>query len=201
MFALRTPFPSRHRSMPKDDADITQLLAAWSAGDAAAGDRLLPLVYAELHEIASRYMRDEHAAATLQPTALINEAYLRLVGSEVQWESRRHFLAIAARTMRRVLVDHARARHRDKRSGDRVSITLENAADDRQRDPIDVIAIDDALQELATLDERKARAVELHYFAGLEYDEVAEVLGVSTPTVTRDLRFARSWIYDRLGEG
>ncbi len=187
--------------MPKDDADITQLLAAWSAGDAAAGDRLLPLVYAQLHEIASRYMRDEHAAATLQPTALINEAYLRLVGSDVRWESRRHFLAIAARTMRRVLVDHARARHRDKRSGDRVSITLENAADDSQRDPIDVIAIDDALQELATLDERKARAVELHYFAGLEYDEVAEVLGVSTPTVTRDLRFARSWIYDRLGEG
>ncbi len=186
--------------MPQDHAEITTLLAAWSAGDAAAGDRLLPLVYAQLHDIASRYMRDEHAAATLQPTALINEAYLRLVGSDVQWESRRHFLAIAARTMRRVLVDHARARRRDKRGGERVSITLENQPDGARADPIDVIAIDDALEELAALDERKARAVELHYFAGLEYDEVARVLGVSTPTVTRDLRFARSWLYDRLDE-
>ena len=186
--------------MPQDHAEITELLAAWSAGDASAGDRLLPLVYAQLHDIASRYMRDERAAATLQPTALINEAYLRLVGSDVQWESRRHFMAIAARTMRRVLVDHARARQRDKRSGDRVSITLENQPDRDRADPIDVIAIDDALDELAALDERKARAVELHYFAGLEYDEVARVLGVSTPTVTRDLRFAHSWLYDRLDE-
>ncbi len=185
--------------MPQDREDITQLLAEWSAGDAAAGDRLLPLVYAELHAIASRYMRDEHAA-TLQPTALINEAYLRLVGSDVQWESRRHFLAIAARTMRRVLVDHARARKRDKRGGDRVAVTLDDQAGSGHADPIDVIAIDDALEELAALDERKAQAVELHYFAGLGHDDVARVLGVSAPTVTRDLRFARSWIYDRLSE-
>jgi len=186
--------------MPQDRDDITQLLAEWSAGDEAAGERLLPLVYAQLHAIASRYMRDEHSAATLQPTALINEAYLRLVGSEVHWESRRHFLAIAARTMRRVLVDHARARKRDKRGGNLVAVTLDDPAGPEHANPIDVIAVDVALEELAALDERKARAIELHYFAGLDYDEVARVLGVSTPTVTRDLRFARSWMYDRLSE-
>jgi RNA polymerase sigma factor (TIGR02999 family) len=187
--------------MPQDPAEITQLLAAWSAGDESAGNRVLPLVYRQLHDIASHYMRDEHAAATLQPTALVNEAYLRLVGSDVPWESRRHFLAVAARTMRRVLVDHARARQRGKRGGERVSITLENLAEETRTDPIDVIAIDDALNQLAALDERKARAVELHYFAGLDHDEIAQVLGVSPPTVTRDLRFARSWLYVRLGAG
>lgn len=184
--------------MPPHPADITQLLADWSAGDASAGERLLPLVYAELHAIASRYMRDEHDAATLQPTALINEAYLRLVGSDVQWESRRHFMSIAARTMRRILVDHARARKRDKRGGGRLSVTLDDQVSAGHRDPIDVIAIDNALNELEELDERKARAVELHYFGGFDYDEVARTLGVSVPTVSRDLRFARSWIYDRL---
>jgi len=183
---------------PSEHDDITGLLAAWSAGDDAAADRLLPLVYSELHAIASRYMRDEHAAATLQPTALINEAYLRLVGSDVEWESRRHFLAIAANTMRRVLVDHARSRLRQKRGGERVRITLGERPAEDGTDPIDVIAVDAALEELAGMDERKARAVELHYFAGLEHREVARVLDVSTATVDRDLRFARSWIYDRL---
>lgn len=187
--------------MPQDRDDITQLLADWSAGEPAAGDRLLLLVYAELHAIATRYMRDEHAAATLQPTALINEAYLRLVGSDVEWESRRHFLAIAARTMRRVLVDHARAKKSDKRGGGRVGVTLDDQAVSTHDDPIDVIAIDDALEDLAALDERKARAVELHYFGGLGYADVARVMGVSEPTVARDLRFARSWIYDRLSGG
>jgi RNA polymerase sigma factor (TIGR02999 family) len=201
IFALPGRTLPRFDSMPPQPADITQLLSAWSAGDASAGERLLPLVYAELHAIASRYMRDEHDAATLQPTVLINEAYLRLVGTDVPWESRRHFMAIAARTMRRVLVDHARARKRGKRGGGRLSVTLDDQVSSTQNDPIDVIAIDDALDELKALDDRKAQAVELHYFAGLEYDEVARMLGVSTPTVTRDLRFARSWLYDRLFGG
>lgn len=178
--------------------DITQLLLAWRSGDEQAAERLMPLVYAELHAIADRFMRDEHAAATLQPTALIHEAYLRLVGSDVAWEGRRHFLAIAARTMRRVLVDHARSRLRDKRGAGVVQITLEDEPSDAERDPIDVIAVDGALEALAALDERKARSVELHYFGGLEYDEIAEALEVSPATVHRDLRFARSWLYDRL---
>jgi RNA polymerase sigma-70 factor (ECF subfamily) len=178
--------------------EITRLLVDWSAGDDSAADRLMPLVYTELHDIASRFMRDEHAAATLQPTALIHEAYLRLVGSDVSWEGRRHFLAIAARTMRRVLVDHARSRLRDKRGGGAISVTLEESPFERQTDPIDVIAVDDALEKLAAIDERKARAVELHYFAGLEYDEIARALDVSPATVHRDLRFAKSWIHDQL---
>lgn len=185
---------------PSEHDDITGLLAAWRDGDDSAGDRLLPLVYSELHAIASRYMRDEHAATTLQPTALINEAYMRLVGSDVDWENRRHFLAVAARTMRRVLVDHARSRLSQKRGGGVVRVTLPEQPGDDGADPIDVIAVDEALQELAELDERKARAVELHYFAGLGHAEVARVLDVSTATVDRDLRFARSWIFDRLSE-
>ena len=178
--------------------ETTQLLTAWRAGDDAAGERLMPLVYAELHAIAARCMRDERTAATLQPTALVHEAYLRLVGSDVEWEGRRHFLAVAARTMRRVLVDHARARLRDKRGGGAVSVTLDDTPAAEAGDPIDVIAMDDALERLAALDERKARAIELHYFAGLDYDEVAAALDVSPATVHRDLRFARSWMYDQL---
>jgi RNA polymerase sigma factor (TIGR02999 family) len=178
--------------------EVTQLLTAWRAGDEAAGERLMPLVYAELHAIASRYARDEHAAATLQPTALVNEAYLRLVDSDVPWEGRRHFLAIAARTMRRVLVDHARARCRDKRGGGVVNVTLGDPASDAGADPIDIIAVDTALERLAEIDERKARAVELHYFAGLDYDEIAHALDISPATVHRDLRFAKSWLFDQL---
>ncbi|HET7584930.1 MAG TPA: sigma-70 family RNA polymerase sigma factor [Gemmatimonadaceae bacterium] len=178
--------------------ETTRLLAAWRDGDDAAGERLLPLVYAELHEIASRCMRDERGAATLQPTALVHEAYLRLVGSDVTWEGRRHFFAVAARTMRRVLVDHARARLRDKRGAGAVCITLQDRPQPDAGDPLDVIAIDAALERLAALDQRKARAIELHYFAGLDYDEIAATLGVSAATVHRDLRFARRWMYDQL---
>jgi RNA polymerase sigma-70 factor (ECF subfamily) len=178
--------------------DITDLLTAWRAGDESAGERLLPLVYAELHAIATRYARGEHAAATLQPTALVNEAYLRLVDSNVSWESRRHFLAIAARTMRRVLVDHARARLRDKRGGGTLNVSLGDPPSDEGSDPIDIIAVDTALERLAAMDERKARAIELHYFAGLDYDEIAHALGVSPATVHRDLRFAKHWLYDQL---
>lgn len=198
MFALRTTVPPAMASSHPQQGEITRLLVDWSAGDDSAADRLMPLVYTELHAIASRFMRDEHAAATLQPTALIHEAYLRLVGSDVSWEGRRHFLAIAARTMRRVLVDHARSRLRDKRGGGAVSVTLEDSPSGEVGDPIDVIAVDEALEKLAAIDERKARAVELHYFAGLEYEEIARALDVSPATVHRDLRFAKRWIHDQL---
>ena len=196
----RVPIPisQAYRIVLPERGEITQLLTAWHGGDESAGERLMPLVYAELHSIAGRYARNEHAAATLQPTALVNEAYLRLVDSDVPWESRRHFLAIAARTMRRVLVDHARARQRDKRGGGALNVTLGDPPSGENSDPIDVIAVDTALERLAAMDERKARAVELHYFAGLDYDEIARTLEVSPATVHRDLRFAKSWLYDQL---
>lgn len=186
--------------------DVTRLLLAWRDGDPSAADRLVPLVYDELHAIAGRYLRNERNAGTLQTTALIHEAYLRLVGSEVDWEGRSHFFAIAANTMRRVLVDHARARRRLKRGGpDGVEVTLDDPVMDPDEgngtDPVDVVAVDRALDELAELDGRKARAVELHYFGGLGYEQMAEVMGISTATVHRDLRFARSWIHDRLRPG
>lgn len=186
--------------------DVTRLLLAWRDGDPSAADRLVPLVYDELHAIAGRYLRNERNAGTLQTTALIHEAYLRLVGSEVDWEGRSHFFAIAANTMRRVLVDHARARRRLKRGGpDGVEVTLDDPVMDPDEgngtDPVDVVAVDRALDELAELDGRKARAVELHYFGGLGYEQMAEVMEISTATVHRDLRFARSWIHDRLRPG
>jgi len=181
-----------------ESSQVTRLLAAWSAGDDSAFDRLMPLLYAELHALAAHHLRDERAR-TLQTTALVHEAYLRLVGNDVAWEGRRHFLAVAARTMRRVLVDHARARQRVKRGGGQVvAITLVDAPAQDGADALDVIAVDRALQALSLLDERKARAVELHYFGGLDYLEVARVLEISPVTVHRDLRFARSWLYDQL---
>ncbi|HEX6133037.1 MAG TPA: ECF-type sigma factor [Longimicrobiales bacterium] len=180
-----------------DRGEITRLLVAWGEGDEAAMDRLMPLVYAELHGIARRHMRDERAR-TLQTTALVHEAYIRLAGADVAWEGRRHFLAIAARTMRRVLVDHARARQREKRGGAAEPVTLIDAPGPDARDPIDVIAIDGALEQLRALDERKAQSLELHYFAGLDYLQVADVLGIAPATVHRDIRFAKNWLYDRL---
>ena len=185
--------------MPNPEhADVTALLSAWSAGDPSALDRLIPLVYDELRAIASRALRDERGSVTLQTTVLIHEAYLRLAGAEVGWEGRRHFLAVAARTMRRVLVDHARSRERVKRGGGVIAVTLGDPAGEAGPDPIDIIAIDRALEELEALDERKARLVELHYFAGLSYEDAAVLLGVSPVTVHRDLRFARTWLHARL---
>jgi RNA polymerase sigma factor (TIGR02999 family) len=178
--------------------DVTALLTAWSGGDTSALDRLIPLVYEELRVLASRSLRNERASATLVTTALIHEAYLRLAGADVGWENRRHFLSVAARIMRRVLVDHARARSRQKRGGGMIAVTLGDPAGDGGMDPIDIIAIDRALGELEALDERKARLVELHYFAGVSYEEAAGILGVSPVTVHRDLRFARTWLHDRL---
>jgi RNA polymerase sigma factor (TIGR02999 family) len=186
---MRTP-PSEAR-----ERDITGLLRAWSAGDARAPDRLFPAVYAELRRQARRRMGREHAGHTLQTTALVHEAYLRLVDQRhAGWESRTQFFAVAAQVMRRVLVDHARARGAARRGGTAVTVALaDDAAAAPERDA-DVLALDEALARLATFDPRQARVVELRYFAGLGIDEAAEVLGVSRATANRDWAMARAWL-------
>jgi RNA polymerase sigma factor (TIGR02999 family) len=178
--------------------EVTALLIAWRNGDQSALARLLPLVYGELHALAGRYMRGERDDHTLQTTALMHEAYLRLCGADVTWEGRAHFLAVAAQAMRRILVDHARARSRAKRGGGDTPVTLDDALAPRAERPDELLALDEALVRLAALDERKARAVELHYFGGLTYDETAAALAVSTATVDRELRLAKAWLYKEL---
>lgn len=178
---------------------VTELLHAWRGGDRDALDRLIPLVHDELHRLAARHMRSERPDHTLQTTALVDEAYLRLVDAEVAWQDRAHFLAVAATVMRRVLVDHARGRDRGKRAG--VKVTLEEAALVSPSASDDMLALDEALSRLAKNDERSARAVELHYFGGLTYREIGEVLEVSEATVDRDLRLARAWLYKELRGG
>jgi RNA polymerase sigma factor (TIGR02999 family) len=184
--------------MSSGSSEVSRLLLAWRGGDTTAIERLLPLVYDELHALARRHLRGERPDHTLQPTALIHEAYLRLCGADVAWEGRVHFLAVAAQTMRRVLVDYARTRARDKRGGGAAPITLDDALVVSPERPDDVLALDEALQRLSTLDERKAHAVELHYFGGLTYDETAAALNVSAATVDRELRMAKAWLYREL---
>jgi len=176
------------------------LLRSWSAGDAAAGEALLPIVYSELRRIAGHHMRRERPDHTLRPTDLISEAYLRLAeGAKPDWQDRVQFFAIAANTMRRVLIDHARSRNADKRGGQLTLVPFDDAAvGDAQ--PFDLLALDDALHALAEHDTRKARALELSYFGGLGQAEVAEVLGVHVNTVARDLAFARAWLRRRINE-
>lgn len=181
-----------------DVGEVTRLLLEWRDGDASALDRLIPLVYRELQSIASRQLGGEGTGHTLQTTALVHEAYLRLVGNDVAWTGRSHFLAVASRVMRRILVDQARARHRVKRGGNDAAITLdENRAAAAEPDDT-LLALHEALERLSTLDERKARIVELHHFGGLNYDEVAEVLAISPATVHRQLRLARAWLSQEL---
>lgn len=182
----------------RDPQEVTRLLRAWSAGDAEAADRLMRLVYDELHVIASARMRAEPPEHTLQSTALINEAYLRLAGSDFSWSDRGHFFAAAARAMRRVLTDHARGKGRQKRGGGLDRVTLTNLPGEEADDRIDLLALDEAIEELSEQDPRKATALELHYYAGLGYDEVADALGVSPATIHRDLRMARAWLHSRL---
>ena len=181
--------------------EVTELLRAWSDGDRIALDRLMPLIVGELRRRAGDYLRRERSDHTLQPTALVNEVYLRLVDQRrMRWRDRAHFFAMAAKLMRRVLVDHARLRRAEKRGGD----WAERIAFDEERDSaitagVDLIALDDALNTLATLDERQGRIVELRFFAGLTIPETAEVLGVAEPTVTRAWRNARAWLMRELG--
>ncbi|MEZ5459956.1 MAG: sigma-70 family RNA polymerase sigma factor [Steroidobacteraceae bacterium] len=176
---------------------ITQLLSRWRDGDAAALDQLLPLVYADLARIARREFRGRAPGHTLQPTALLNEALLRLVGNQIDWQDRGHFLAVMTNTIRRVLVDHARARQSDKRGGDSVRVTLSDDMPDVGR-AVDLLDLDEAMTALQAHDDRKARIIELHYFGGLKYDEMAACLGLSEATVHRELRFSRAWLKDRL---
>ena len=173
---------------------VTTLLRAWRRGDQAAFERLTPLVYDQLRRRARHYLRGERPNHTLRPTALVHEAYLRLVNlDQVDWQDRSHFFALAARQMRRILVDSARARRYQKRGGGAVSVTFDEALAVSRRDP-DLVALDDALELLAQQDERKVRVVELRFFGGLTNDEIAEALGISSDTVTRDWQMAKLWL-------
>ena len=186
--------------MTRSSPDVTALLRAWSEGDQAALDRLLPAVYAELHRQAERYMRAQPPGHTLQTTALVHEAYLRLVSREgAAWNGRAHFLGVAAKAMRSILVDHARARRRVKRGGGAEQVTLAGIEDSsgRGRD-LDVLELDDALARLAALDPRKAALVELRYFGGLGIEEAAGSLGISSATAKREWRLARAWLQREL---
>jgi RNA polymerase sigma-70 factor (ECF subfamily) len=175
------------------------LLLAWGQGDEAALHRMIPLVQRELHQIARRCMDGERDAHSLQPTALVNEAYLRLVDiQQMNWQNRAHFLAMAARIMRRILVDHARAKASDKRGGGATKITLDEAVVLPSEPGLDLVALDDALAALATLDERKSRVIEMKFFGGLSVEESAAVLGVSRDTVKRDWRLAKAWLLREL---
>jgi RNA polymerase sigma factor (TIGR02999 family) len=186
---------------PVDDGheDITRLLIAWRQGRPEALDRLTSMVYGELHRLAHHYLRDERRRP-LQTTELVHEAFLRLVGSEVEWQGRTHFYVVAARQMRRILVDLARRRAAQRRGGDVREITLVEGevADDP---PVDVLALDEALRDLAAVDQRKCRVIELSYFAGLTIPAIAEGLEISTATVERDLRTARAWLAKTLRQG
>lgn len=178
---------------------ITQLLVAWSNGDRAALDELVPLVHSELRRIARNYMRGERKGHTLQTTALINEAYVRLVDQKhVKWQNRAHFLAIASELMRRILVDYARRRQYQKRGGGAIQLTLGDAETIAANRSPDLVALDEALTSLAEIDPRRSRVVELKFFGGLSIDETAEVLKVSTKTVERDWTIAKAWLHKTL---
>jgi RNA polymerase sigma factor (TIGR02999 family) len=177
--------------------DVTQMLLEWRSGNEEALDRLMPLVYDELRRLANRYMRSERPEHTLQATALVNEAYLRLVDMKVSWQDRAHFFAVAARLMRRLLVDHARANQRAKREGG-PQVSLDDALEVSSKPALDLVALDEALTRFATFDPRKAEIIELHFFGGLSNEEVAEALGISRATVQRDLRLAKAWLSHEL---
>jgi RNA polymerase sigma-70 factor (ECF subfamily) len=182
--------------------DVTRLLLAWRRGDRAALEELAPLVYAELRRLAHRQMRRERPGHTLQTTALVNETYLRLVDSKrVRWQNRVHFFAVCAQLMRRILVDHARARRSLKRGGKAVHVTLEDAPVGSPPPDEDLLALDEALTRLAAIDMRKSRVVELRHFGGLSVEETAEALGVSTDTVMRDWKMAKLWLLRELKRG
>jgi RNA polymerase sigma factor (TIGR02999 family) len=174
--------------------DVTHLLHRWREGDRAALDELTPLLYDELRRLASGHLSRERRNHTLQATEVVHEAFVRLIDTDVPWQDRAHFLAVAAQTMRRLLVDHARAKGREKRGGDMVRVTLQPGDALAGPPGEEILALDRALDELARRDPRAAAAVELHHFGGLTYDEAALVLGVSPATIKRDLRVARAWL-------
>jgi len=183
-------------------SEITGLLVDWSNGDKAALDKLFPLVEKELHRLAHSYMRKENPGHTLQTSALVNEAYIRLVDQRnTRWQNRAHFFGIAAKIMRRILLNYARNRHRKKRGGHAVQVSLSDITLMSEQRSFELIALDEALNKLAEFDERKSRVVELRYFGGLTVEETAEVLGISTATVNRDLDIALPWLSREMGHG
>jgi RNA polymerase sigma factor (TIGR02999 family) len=180
--------------------NITQMLRDWRDGQTQALENLLPFVYAELHRQAANFLRKERPGHTLQTTALINEAYLKLIDRRnVNWQDRAHFFAVAAQAMRRILVDYAKRKHRAKREGDQIKVTLEAAEMISAKEkPVDLMALDEALNRLSEHDEQQARVVELRYFSGLTLEETAEALRVSRATVARDWETARAWLHREL---
>lgn len=180
-----------------ESLDVTDLLVAWRDGDEAALERLSPLLYTELRRLAGAYMAREAPGHTLQATALVNEAFVRLVDADVDYRDRRHFFALAARMMRRILVDHARSRERDKRGGGVLALSYDeelHVPAGGEGNTASVLELDEALSRLAEIDTRMVEAVELIFFGGLTYEEAAEVLGVSRSTLFEDVRFARAWL-------
>lgn len=182
-------------SLPKNETrEVTRLLQKLNDGNGEAVDELIPLVYAELRRLAAYYLKSERQGHTLQPTALVHEAFLKLVEQKNQWQNRSHFFAMAANLMRRILVDYARSYKAEKRGGEVEKISLEDAFVFVKEKPAQMIALDDALQELAKIDERRSKVVELKFFGGLNNEEIAEVLGVHSNTVLRDWNLARAWL-------
>lgn len=179
--------------------DVTQLLARWSGGDKEALDQLMPLVYGELRRLANYHLMREKPGHTLQSTALVHEAFLRLIDQRnVQWQNRAHFFGVAAQMIRRILVDHARAHQTAKRGGGAPTVAIDDALQISKKRDLDVVALDDALNSLATLDPQQGRIVELRFFAGLTIEETAEVIGISPATVKRDWNTAKAWLYREL---
>jgi RNA polymerase sigma factor (TIGR02999 family) len=187
--------------MSAHSEDVTQLLHEWRDGDQGALDRLLPLVYDELHRLAASYLRRERAGHTLQATALLNEAYLKLIDqTHADWQNRAQFIGVAAQVMRRILVNHARDRRAEKRGGDAPRLALDEAVNVSKKKDVDLLALDDALKDLAAFDPRQSRIVELRYFGGLEIAETAEVLGLSPATVKREWNVAKAWLFSQLSK-
>jgi RNA polymerase sigma factor (TIGR02999 family) len=178
--------------------NVTQLLKQWQDGDREALDKLMPLVYDELHRIAANYMKRERPEHTLQTTGLLHETYMKLVGEQdLNWQNRAHFFALAAQMMRRILVNHAVARNAEKRGGS-YKFSLDEVIDLPQKMEVDIVELNDVLKRLAAVDERKGKIIELRFFAGLTNEEIAEILGVSLKTVKRDWRAAKAWLYSKL---
>jgi RNA polymerase sigma-70 factor (ECF subfamily) len=194
-----SPRPVRMKDEPSSPREVTRLLAAWGQGDAHALEKLTGLVYEELRRLAHRYMGQQRGDHTLQTTALVNEAYLRLAGQDApRFENRMHFLAVAATAMRQILVDHARTALRQKRGAGAPMVELDEAACVSAEPPRELVDLNEALEKLSALDPRKARVVELKYFGGMKHEEIAEVLMVSEMTVRRDWTFSRAWLYAEL---
>jgi RNA polymerase sigma factor (TIGR02999 family) len=195
-----SPAPPDPGSLAATPGDLTTLLRRWHDGDQDAAGRLFPLVYQELRRLARRHMFGERPEHTLAPTALVHEAYLKMMGGRIDARDRLHFYALAATVMRQVLIDHAKGRLRQKRGGGEVHVTLGDVAVSLNHASEQILDLDRALTKLAAADPRAARVVELHYFGGLDYDETAEAMGASRSSVNRDLRFAKAWLGHALGK-